>query len=112
MTVIDTLLLVVCLFLTGFNFVSSASADGDSTSAPVNETPNITDPVTGHYRAANGRSGPQQAQFQSQPELGTSSPNGREVPAIPNPDELIYTMPTLVGGQQLMLQLDTGSADL
>ena len=35
-----------------------------------------------------------------------------EVPAIPNDSELIYLTPVAVGGQSLMLQLDTGSADL
>ncbi|KAI9883510.1 MAG: putative electron transfer flavoprotein subunit [Watsoniomyces obsoletus] len=36
---------------------------------------------------------------------------GVELPAIPNKEELIYLMPTLVGGQELMLLVDTGSAD-
>ncbi len=37
---------------------------------------------------------------------------GVEMPAVPNKEELIYLMPTLVGGQQLQLLVDTGSADL
>lgn len=115
MPIIGNHWLSLCLLLTAFNFVSPAPTDKSSPinpKEPSNEPPNITDAGTGHYHVVTGRRGPQLTQFQSQPELGTNSRNGNEVPAIPNPDELIYTMPALVGDQQLMLQLDTGSADL
>ena len=37
--------------------------------------------------------------------------NWQEIPAQANKDELVYSMPVTVGGQSLMLQVDTGSAD-
>ncbi|KAI9779382.1 MAG: hypothetical protein M1816_003585 [Peltula sp. TS41687] len=112
MPAIDSLWLLLCVFSAA---VSSAPTDGRSPSAPkepYNVIPNIANRGIGHYQVIQGKRGPQQAQFQSLPETGIKTQGSFEVPAISDSNELIYKMPTLVGDEQLMLQLDTGSSGL
>ena len=63
-----------------------------------------------HFRYRGGREQPHFCPHTRRP--GFVPTAAIELPAYPNKDKLVYVVPITVGGQQLHLQLDTGSADL